>query len=124
MVEGIPSRTKHQIKNAYKKCVKRLQQRGLTPKLQTLNNETSNYLEAYMNEQQIMYQYTPVGSHRRNIAKLAIQTFENHLVASLCSLPPNFQMNLWDKLLLQAEITLNFLQPSQINPKLSAYVQV
>ena len=109
MVEGIPSRTKHQIKNAYKERVKRLQQRGLTPKLKTLDNKTSKDLEAYMNEQQIKYQYTPVGSHCYNIDKCAIQTSKNHFVAGLCSLPPNFQMNLWEKILLQAKITLNLL---------------
>ena len=32
-------------------------------------------------------------------------------------------MHLWDRLLPQARITLNLLQGSRINPKLSAYTQ-
>ena len=77
-----------------------------------------------MEQQHIKFQYTPVGSHHHNIDKKAIQIFKNHFVAGLCSLPPDFQMNLWDKILLQAEITPNLLWPPQINPRLSVYVQV
>ena len=64
MVEGMPSRTKHQLKTAYKRCVKRLQQRGLALQLQTLDNESSKHLKTYMLNQNIKFQYTPVGSHR------------------------------------------------------------
>jgi hypothetical protein len=37
---------------------------------------------------------------------------------------PDFPLNLWDKLLPQAVLTLNLLRPSRINPQLSAHVQV
>ena len=77
-----------------------------------------------MTNTSIDFQLTPVGLHRRNKAERAIQTFKNHFMAGLCSVDPDFPLHLWDKLLPQAEITLNLLRPSCINPKLSAYHQI
>jgi hypothetical protein len=37
---------------------------------------------------------------------------------------PEVSLNLWDKLLLQAVLTLNLICPSYINPQLSAHAQV
>ena len=37
---------------------------------------------------------------------------------------PKFPLYLWDKLLPQAELTLNVLRGSRLNPKLSAWDQV
>ena len=124
MVDPIPSRTKLQLKRVYETRIQRLKARGLTPKLQRLDNETSKLMTDYMDEQGITYQLTPAGSHRRNIAEKAIQTFKNHFIAGLCSLPSEFPMNCWDKLIPQAEITLNLLRPSRVNPNLSAYAQL
>jgi len=62
--------------------------------------------------------------HRRNLAERAIQTFKNHFISGLCSTHPDFPLNLWDKLLPQAELTLNLLRPSRIQPHLSAYAQL
>ena len=74
-----------------------------------------------MSDNNIQVQFTPTGSHRRNIAEREIQTFKNHFISGLYSLPENFPLNLLEKLLPQAEITLNLLRPSRINPNLSAY---
>jgi len=50
--------------------------------------------------------------------------FKNHFISGLCSTHPDFPLNLWDKLLPQATLTLNLLRPSRINPQLSAHAQV
>jgi hypothetical protein len=52
------------------------------------------------------------------------QNIQNHFIARLCSTDKLFSLNLWDQLLLQAEISLNLLRTSCINPKLSAYTQI
>jgi hypothetical protein len=62
--------------------------------------------------------------HRRNAAERAIRTFKNHFIAGLCSVDKHFPLHLWDKLLPQAELTLNLLRGSRINPKLSAHAQL
>ena len=77
-----------------------------------------------MSAENIDFQLTPAGIHRRNAAEWAIQTFKAHFIAIICSLHPKFPLNLWDRLLPQALITLNLMCPSKINPQLSAYHQV
>ena len=101
-----------------------MKKRGFKPKLQKLDNEASTMLKEYMEKESIDFQLTSVGIHRRNKVERAIQTFENHFVAGLCSVDPTFPLHLWDKLIPQAVITLNLLRPSRINPKLSAYAQL
>jgi hypothetical protein len=44
---------------------------------------------------------------------------KKHFVAGLSSVDPIFPLNLWDRLLPQAEITLNLLRTSRLHPKLS-----
>jgi hypothetical protein len=98
--------------------------RGLKPSLQRLYNEASLALRNYLTKQGIDYQRAPPHVHRRNNAERAIQTFKNHFIAGLCSVDPNFPLKLWYKLLPQAEITLNLLRKSRINPRMSAYAQL
>ena len=117
----MPSRTRAQILHAYKTCISRLKIRGLAPQLQQLDIEASKILKEYMHEQNINFQITPAGLHMRNTAERVIQTFKNHFIAGTCTVNPNLPLNLWDKLIPQAIITLNLLSPSRINPKLSAY---
>ena len=62
--------------------------------------------------------------HQCNAAKRATRTFKNHFIAALCSTDKDFPLHPWDKSLPQAIVTLNLLQGSCLNPKLSAYAQV
>jgi hypothetical protein len=68
----------------------------------------------------IDYQLVPPHCHRRNAAERAIRTFKEHFVAGISSVDPAFPLHLWDRLLLQAEITLNLLRTSRLHPQLSA----
>jgi hypothetical protein len=81
-------------------------------------------MQDYMDTAGVDYQLTPAGKHHRHSAKKAVQTFKNHFISGLCSTHPNFPLNQWDHLIPQANITLNLLRPSRINPQLSAYAQV
>ncbi|KAL7475768.1 hypothetical protein ACHAW6_004631 [Cyclotella cf. meneghiniana] len=47
--------------------------------------------------------------HKRNVAKKAIQTFNDHYVAILSGVDNSFPLHLWDRLLSQAEMTLSLL---------------
>jgi hypothetical protein len=66
------------------------------------------------------YQLVPPHCHRRNAAELAIQTFKERFVTGLSSVYPTFLLYLWDRLLPQAEITLNILWTLRLHPQLSA----
>lgn len=63
-------------------------------------------------------------SKQKPTAERAIQTFKNHLIAGVRTVDNNFSLHLWDCLIPQTCITLNLLRIFQINPKLSAFVQV
>ena len=121
-----PFKTRHDtvIKEAYAALLERLQRAGLRPRLQRLDNECSKILKEYMHDQSIDFQLAPPGMHHRNAAERAIRTFKNHFIAGLSSTDPIFPLYLWDLLLPQAEMSLNLLRGSRINPKLSAYAQI
>jgi hypothetical protein len=61
-----------------------------------------------------------INCHRRNATERAIRTFKEHFVTGISSVDPTFPLHLWDRLLPQAEITLNLLQTSRLHPQLSA----
>ena len=54
----------------------------------------------------------------------AVSTFKNHSIAILVGCDKRFPKYLWCQIILQVVITLNILQQSQINPKLSVHDQV
>jgi hypothetical protein len=76
--------------------------------------------EEFFTFNDIDYQLVPPHSHRRNAAERAIRTFKKHFVTGLSSVDPAFPLHLWDRLLPQAEITLNLLRTSRLHPQLSA----
>jgi hypothetical protein len=94
--------------------------KGFKPKLQTLDNEASAALKHFFTANGVGYQLVPPHCHSRNAAERAIRTFKEHFVAGLSSVDPTFPLHLWDRLLPQAEITLNILRTSRLHPQLSA----
>jgi hypothetical protein len=66
----------------------------------------------FLNNENINYQWVPPGTHCRNAAERAIQTFKNHFIAGLCSIDKDFPLHLWDRLVEQRFITLNLLRGS------------
>jgi hypothetical protein len=114
------SRSASEWVRAFGEVFQELTSRGFKPKLQTMDNEASAALKNYFTEQDITYQLVPLHCHRRNAAERAIRTFKEHFVAGLASVDPDFPMHLWDRLLPQAEMSLNLLQTSRLHPQLSA----
>jgi hypothetical protein len=114
------SRSASEWVNAYDSIHQKLTVKGFKPKLQTIVNEASAALKNFFTVNNIAYQLVPPHCHRRNAAERAIRTFKEHFVAGLSSVDPSFPMHLWDRLLPQAEITLNLLRASRLHPQLSA----
>jgi hypothetical protein len=105
---------------AYDSVHQELTVKGFKPKLQTLDNAALAALNNFFTINDIPYQLVPPHCNRRNAVKRAIRTFKEHFVAGLSSVDPFFPMHLWDRLLPQAEITLNLLWTSRLHPQLSA----
>jgi hypothetical protein len=105
---------------AYDTIHQELTVKGIKPKLQTLDNEASTALNNFFTFNDIAYQLIPPHYHRRNAVERAIRTFKEHIVAGLSLVDPAFPLHLWDRLLPQAEITLNSPPTSRLHPQLSA----
>ena len=78
-------------------------------------------LKESMIEKEVDFQLVPPHIHQRNLAERAISTFKDHFIAGLDSVDQQFSIHLWCRLLPQATLTLNLMQQSNTNPKLSAY---
>jgi hypothetical protein len=102
-------RTDPSIIAAYQRSIAFLQSRGFKPLLQRLDNEATGALQEFLVALDIDFQLAPPHVHRHNAAERAIRTFKNHFIAGLCSTNPDFPLNLWDKLIPQCLVTLNFL---------------
>ena len=97
---------------------------GIAPTHYIFDNEFSTDLKKALAKYNVTYEKVPPHIHRRNAAERAIRTFKNHFLAGLASVDPKFPIQEWDRLLQQAEITINLLRNSCINPKLSAYAYI
>jgi hypothetical protein len=101
--------------------IEKLALSGHPPKLHIMDNEASVIIKAALVKHTVNYQLVPPHLHRRNSAERAIQTCKAHFIAGLCSTDPNYPAAEWDRLIPQAELTLNLLRSCRFNPKLSAY---
>ena len=89
-----------------------------------LDNEASTKFHALTKENNIYFQMLPPFMHRLNANDRSISTFKDHFIVGLCTTDSNFPMQNWDRLLEHADITLNLLCPSRLNPILSAYAHL
>ena len=123
-VEPIRSHHNNQMIPAYQKLWARVNQgRVLKPSLHILDTEALEAFKAAIKEN-CKLQLVPPDTHRRNLAERAIQTFKSHFIAILAGVDQSFPMNLWDRLLPQAETTLNLLRHLKKNSTISAYQHV
>jgi hypothetical protein len=118
-VVPMKSRSASEWVKAYDHIHQELTAKGLKLKLQTLDNEASTALKNFFTTNDMEYHLVLPHCHCRNAAERAIRTFKEHFVACLSSVDPTFLLHLWDRLLPQAEITLNLLRTSRLHPQLS-----
>ena len=123
-VELLHNRSGPEFVAAYKRGIIFFRRGGFNPTFERLDNETSRVLEDYCQTQNISIQYVPPHNHRANRAERAIRTFKNHFISTLATADPSFPLKAWDELIPQAEITLNMMRSSRVNPVISAYQQL
>jgi hypothetical protein len=120
LVEPLKNRSDNEQLQAYHRIIERANQ-GSKLRIHWMDNEASKAVKTLLTKQfNLEYQLVPPHIHRRNAAERAIRTFKNHFIAGLCSAAEDFPMRLWDRLLHQAEITLNLMRTSRVNPAISA----
>ena len=93
LTEGITSRGKVELLRAYTLLFQRLQQAGQKPQIHRMDNEVSDVVKLFLQQQQVQLELTPAHHvHRRNAAERAIRTWKNHFLAGLASLNPRFPL--------------------------------
>jgi hypothetical protein len=121
LVEPLENRREAEQLKAYTTLLTRAT-KGLALTLHWMDNEVSACLKDLLQTQfNLKYQLVHPHIHQRNVAARAIWKFKNHFFAGLCSAADNFLLRLWDKVLPQAELTINLLQASCVDPTISAY---
>ena len=101
-----------------------LTKNGIRAKTIRLDNEISRDFNDHLTSINLPFQLASPVDHRANPAKCAIQTFKNHFIAMLSGVDPDFLTNCWELLIPQANISLNLLRASRVQPKLSAYAMI
>ena len=123
LVEPMKSRKDAEMIRAYQTLIQRLQRANITPKKHVLDNEVSESMKELIRSQ-YQLELVPPGCHRRNAAEVAIRNFKAHFLSILAGVADDFPMQLWDRLLPQAEITINLLRQSNATPTVSAYAHM
>ena len=125
LVEPLKSRKDAELNRAYTSLMTRLNRAGIFPKKHVLDNEISQAMKDYVREiYKMEVELVPPGCHRRNAAEVAIRNFKAHFLSILAGTADDFPLQLWDKLLPQAEITVNLLRQSNATPTISAYAHM
>jgi hypothetical protein len=103
----------------------RLQKAGIHPRKHVLENKISTPMKHLITDTYKMtYELVPPGCHRHNATEVAIRNFKNHFLSIIASVADDFPLKLWEKLLPQAEITINLLLQSNDTPTVSAYAHL
>ena len=124
LAEPLTSRNERELIRSTRVLHAYLSNRGLTPQYQILDNDCPGGLKTFLREASVKFQLVPPYLHCTNVAERAIQTYKDHLIASLSSCDPNFPLHLWDCLIPHDNLTLNLLRPSRLNPRLSSEAQL
>ena len=89
-----------------------------------MDYKCSKYLQLALKKINIYYQFVPSNQHRYIAVERLIITFKNHLLACLATCDPKISVLKWDFLLDQAELVINSLRNSRVNPSLCAHAYI
>ena len=124
LADPLTSRNERELIRATRILPVYLSYRGLTPQYQMLDKKCPGGLKTFLRDASVKSQLVPPYLHCINAAERVIQTYKDHLIAGLSICDPNFPLHLWDRLIPHDTLTLNLLQLSRLNPRLSAEAQL
>ena len=95
--------------------------KGLSGTWFMADNAVSNAAKQFLTDRGVTIQLAPPHNHRANKAERMIQTAKDHAISTISGADPLFPITRWDHLLEPAELTLNLLRRSNIDPTKSAW---
>ena len=125
LVEPLKSRKDSELTRAYNAMMLRLKRAEIIPRKYILDNKVSEAMKNVIRDNYNMeIEVVPPRRHHKNAAEVAISNFKVHFLSVLAGTAEDFPLFLWDRLLLQAEITANLLQQPNATPNVSAYAHL
>ena len=120
-IETTRSRSGPDLLAALQRAVKFFSDRGAAPLLVRMDNECADGTKMWLATTSIKLELTPVAQHRTNKAERAISTWKDHFIATLATTDPDCPLSLWEDFVEQAELKLNCMRVSPVNPSLLAW---
>ena len=121
LVEALTNCTAGALTKAWNTCFTKVKYNVYASHLHILDNECSEDMKQAFQKNNVDFQLVPPHAHRRNAVERATQTFKSQFIAGLATLPSDFPMKEWDRLLPHAQLTVNRLRASHRQPPLSAH---
>ena len=122
--EHIPDRKTTTLQKAFLVLFNKIKLKFFKPSIIHLDNEISKDQLSLLEQKGLKVQLVPPHEHRQNLSERATQTYKNYFITGRSGIDPTFLLILWDTLMPQANITINLIWSSRINPKLSAHAQL
>ena len=97
LAEPMRDRTSTSITNAWSKLNDIFAKAGAASCTYVLDKKNYNEFIQDIRQHQTSYLLVPPHTHRRNIAKRAIQTYRNHFKGVISIIDPNFPLSEWDR---------------------------
>ena len=124
LVEPLKSRKDPELARAYRAMMLMLKRSGIVPQKHILENEVSKAMRDIIRDKYNMeMELVPPGCHRRNAAEVSNRNFKAHFLSVLDGTADDFLPSLWDRLIPQAEITVNLLRQLNATPNVLAYAR-
>jgi hypothetical protein len=86
-----------------------------------MDNQATKYIKQFLEKNKCTLQLVELHNHCVNAAERAIQTFKDAFIAILTTVGSNFPIQLWGRLPLQVQNTLNMMRALRVNPAILAY---
>ena len=123
--EPMTDRTNSSYEKAFRATLSIFERRGSLPPILRVDNELSGTLvDVVQKKFNLTVERAPPHNHRTLRAERAIQTWKNHFISTLCTVPATFPLTEHDRLVPYAVLTLNLLRESRSQPGVSAWQHI
>jgi hypothetical protein len=112
LIKPMKNRSAGEMAQAYQAIIDHLNPSGIFPKEHISDNKCCKLFKQQIKLNKMTHQLVPPHDHRCNQEEKAIQTFIDHFVSIFCGTDSSFPLQLWDRLLIQVEHTINMLHPA------------
>ena len=119
LVKPIKNRKDAELAKKCRDMMLRLKQAGIITQKHIIDNEVSNAMKTIIRDEYKMnLELVPPVCHRCNAAEVAIRNFKAYFLSVLAGTATSFPPSLWDRLLPQAEVTVNLLRQPNATPNM------